>query len=128
MSDSLATIGRALRDVRSVGVACHVRPDGDAMGSLVALSHSLKCAGREVFALSEDGVPEHLAFLPGTGLVQVPPSEPLKIDAAIALDTATKDRLGDRVNHAFSAAPLLINVDHHATNPRYGHLNHIDTN
>ena len=46
---------------------------------------------------------------------------------AVALDTATKDRLGERTNAAFSAAPLLINVDHHGTNPRYGHLNHIDT-
>jgi phosphoesterase RecJ-like protein len=51
----------------------------------------------------------------------------LELDVAVALDTATKDRLGERTNVAFSAAPTLINVDHHGTNPRYGHLNHIDT-
>jgi phosphoesterase RecJ-like protein len=127
MSDTLASIARSLRDVRSVGIACHVRPDGDALGSIVALGHSLKCAGREVHVLSEDGVPDNLAFLPGTDMVRIPQGEPLQIDAAIALDTATKDRLGERTNRAFSAAPLLINIDHHATNPRYGHINHIDT-
>jgi phosphoesterase RecJ-like protein len=51
----------------------------------------------------------------------------LELDVAVALDTATKDRLGERTNRALSAAPLLINIDHHPTNPRYGNLNHIDS-
>jgi phosphoesterase RecJ-like protein len=127
VNDSLSTIARALRDARRIGVACHVRPDGDAIGSLVALAHSLKLAGRQVHALSEDLVPGNLAFLPDVGIVQLPPDKPLELDVAVALDTATKDRLGERTNVALSAAPILINVDHHPTNPRYGHLNHIDT-
>jgi phosphoesterase RecJ-like protein len=127
MNDSLTTIARALRDARRIGLACHVRPDGDAIGSLVALAHSLKLAGRQVHALSEDRVPGNLAFLPDLGIVESPPDHPLEVDVAVALDTATKDRLGERTNRALSAAPLLINVDHHPTNPRYGHLNHIDT-
>ena len=127
MNDSLTTIARALRDARRIGLACHVRPDGDAIGSLVALAHSLKLAGRQVHALSEDRVPGNLAFLPDVGIVESSPDHPLEVDVAVALDTATKDRLGERTNRALSAAPLLINVDHHPTNPRYGHLNHIDT-
>lgn len=127
MNDSLTTISRALRDARRIGVACHVRPDGDAIGSLVALAYSLHLAGREVHALNEDGVPGNLAFLPSTEIVRTSSNGPLELDVAVALDTATKDRLGERTIHALSAAPLLINVDHHGTNPRYGHLNHIDT-
>ncbi len=126
MNDSLSSIARALRDARSVGVACHVRPDGDAIGSLVALAYSLKLAGRQVHALSEDGVPGNLVFLPGNGMVVSPSGEALELDVAVALDTATKERLGERTNRAFGAAPLLVNIDHHGTNPRYGHLNHID--
>jgi phosphoesterase RecJ-like protein len=127
MNDSLSTIARALRDARRIGLACHVRPDGDAIGSLVALAHSLKLAGRRVYPLSEDRVPGNLAFLPDVDIVESPPDHPLELDVAVALDTATKDRLGERTNRALSAAPLLINVDHHPTNPRYGNLNHIDT-
>src|SRR5688572_5164624 len=127
MNDSLTAIARALREARTIVVACHVRPDGDAIGSLVALAHSLKLAGRQVHALSEDSVPGNLAFLPGVAIVQSSPRQPLELDVAVALDTATKDRLGERTNVAFSAAPMLINVDHHGTNPRYGYLNHIDT-
>lgn len=126
MNDSLASIAAVLRDSRRIGVACHMRPDGDAIGSLVALAHSLKLAGKEVHALSEDGVPTNLAFLPGTGMVELTLGQPLELDVAVALDTATKERLGERTNLAFSTAPLLINVDHHGSNPRYGHLNHID--
>lgn len=126
MNDSLASIAAVLRDARRIGVACHMRPDGDAIGSLVALAHSLKLAGKEVHALSEDGVPTNLAFLPGTGMVELTRGQPLELDVAVALDTATKERLGERTNLAFSTAPLLINVDHHGSNPRYGHLNHID--
>lgn len=126
MNDSLASIVAALRDARRIGVACHQRPDGDAIGSLVALAHSLKLAGKEVHALSEDGVPANLSFLPGTDMVELTLGQPLELDVAVALDTATKERLGDRTNLAFSRAEVLVNVDHHGTNPRYGHLNHID--
>jgi phosphoesterase RecJ-like protein len=126
MNDSLSAIARALRDARVIGVACHVRPDGDAIGSLVALAHSLKLAGRQVHALCEDVVPGNLVFLPGVSMVQASPRQALELDVAVALDTATKDRLGERTNIAFGAAPMLINVDHHPTNPRYGRLNHID--
>lgn len=127
MNDPLSRIAATLREARRIGLATHVRPDGDAIGSLVALGQSLHLAGKTVHALSEDGVPSNLAFLPGTEMVQKSPGEPIDVDVAVALDTATKDRLGERTNRAFSIAPVLVNVDHHGTNPRYGHLNHIDT-
>ena len=84
-------------------------------------------AGKTVHAISEDGVPENLAFLPLSGMVQKSTGEPLDIDVAVALDTATKERLGERTLKSFANASLLINMDHHGTKPRYGHLNHIDT-
>jgi phosphoesterase RecJ-like protein len=127
MNDSLSHIGTVLRDASRVAIACHVRPDGDAIGSIVGLGRSLQLAGKSVTILSEDGVPPHLAFLAGSELVQTSAGTPLELDVAVALDTAAKDRLGERTLGAFSQAPLLVNVDHHGTNPRYGHLNHIDS-
>ncbi len=126
-NDSLKTIADAIRSADQIAVACHLRPDGDAIGSIVGLARSLALAGKHVRVLSEDGVPWNLVFLPFTDIVEKSAAEPLELDVAIALDTATKERLGERTLRAFSDASLLINIDHHGTNPRYGHLNHVDT-
>lgn len=125
--DSFERIGAALQGAKSIAVACHVRPDGDAIGSIVGLGRSMMLAGKTVHVISEDGVPENLVFLPSSDMVKQSSGEVLEIDAAIALDTATKERLGERTLKSFSGAPLLVNMDHHGTNPGYGHLNHIDT-
>lgn len=126
MSDSLSTIATTLRDAKTIAVASHVRPDGDSIGSIVALGRSLVLAGKTVHIISEDEVPGNLTFLPGTELIQRADGNPLDIDVAVALDTATKPRLGDRVNACMRNAPLMVNIDHHGTNPQYGHLNFID--
>ena len=107
----------------------HVRPDADAIGSQLGLAHSLLELGKEVTLLTEDGVPSSLAFLPGTDLIKTP-DHSTEIDAEVvfALDTATKPRLGDKVNAAVAGIPHWINIDHHITNPRYANLNHIDSN
>lgn len=122
-----AEIVAAIRSARRIAVAAHVRPDGDAVGSLLGLVLSLRAAGKEVTAILEDGVPPHLAFLPGTDIVVRPDGSVLELDLAIALDTATHERIGEGCVKAFSKAPMLVNIDHHGTNPGYGHLNHIDT-
>jgi bifunctional oligoribonuclease and PAP phosphatase NrnA len=126
-NSSFATIAEALRGCDRIAAACHVRPDGDAIGSLVAFARSMVLAGKTVHALSEDGVPFNLTFLPFSSMVEKSAGVPLEIDAAVALDTATHERLGERTIRAMSGAPLLVNFDHHATNPGYGKLNLIDT-
>ncbi|WP_206171106.1 DHH family phosphoesterase [Phragmitibacter flavus] len=126
MNDSFDHIGEVLRNAETIAIAGHVRPDGDAIGSIVALGHSLMLAGKKVRILSEDKVPLNLAFLPEVGLVEQPPESIENLDVAVALDTAVKDRLGDNVNRVFAGAKVLVNMDHHGTNPRYGHLNYIE--
>ena len=126
-NNSFAEIAAAIQGAQRIGIACHVRPDGDAIGSILGLALSLQLAGKTVFPLSEDGVPGNLAFLPESKTVIKSPVEPISLDVAIALDTATKERLGERTLLSFGTAPLLINMDHHGTNPRYGHLNFINT-
>ena len=122
-----AEIAAAIHGAQRIGIGCHVRPDGDAIGSMLGLAHSLRLAGKTVIALSNDGVPWHLAFLPGTADIVQPDGTPLELDLAIAVDTAAHDRLGSNTVAALSAAPLLINIDHHGSNPRYGQLNFVDS-
>jgi phosphoesterase RecJ-like protein len=125
-NSTTSEIVAAMRSAQRIAVVAHVRPDGDAVGSVLGLALSLRAMGKEVIALLEDGVPENLAFLPGTDTVIQPGSEPLNVDLAIALDTATHVRIGERCKALLDPAPMLVNIDHHPTNPGYGTLNLID--
>ena len=120
-------IGDILRSHQSFVLISHVRPDGDAIGSQLALGFSLMAAGKTVYLINEDGLPDNLAFMAGSEKIELPPAEPLAIEVAIALDTATKPRLGDRALHAASNAKIWLNIDHHISNPGYGDLNLIDS-
>lgn len=122
---SFEQIATALRDYQKFAVISHVRPDGDALGSTLAVSLSLKELGKDVRAWNEEGMLEKYSFLAGGESLTVPPSTPEEFDVVVALDTATHNRLGTPLN-AISRAKLWINIDHHPSNPRYGDLVHID--
>ena len=120
-----AEIGRALREHHKFAVLSHVRPDGDALGSTLALALSLKELGKDVRAWNEEGMLEKYNFLARAELLTEPPSTPEDFDVAIALDTAVQNRLGT-TTAAVGSAKLWINMDHHPSNPRYGDLVYID--
>lgn len=120
-------IGKALREHRRFAILSHVRPDGDALGSQLALGLSLKALGKEVFIWNEEGVLEKYSFLPSSSLLTKPPSEPQDVDVAIALDTAIQTRLGTTSAAAIRSTKLWINIDHHPSNPGYGDLVYIDS-
>jgi phosphoesterase RecJ-like protein len=122
---TLAEIAEALRDHRQFTIMSHVRPDGDALGCIIALGLALRQLGKEVTLWNEDGVAEKFRFLPGWEAVSVPPAEPVDVEVAIALDTATQQRLGTALA-AVKSARLWINIDHHISNEGYGELSYID--
>src|ERR1044071_5411163 len=127
MSDSkFQEIGRILRDQRRFAILGHIRPDGDALGSQLALALSLQALGKEVRVWNEDGMLEKYSFLPRAELLTKPPSTPEDFDVAIALDTAIQNRLGTALP-AVRSAKIWINIDHHVSNPAYGDVVHIDT-
>jgi len=112
--NSYAEIAQVLRENESFVILSHIRPDGDAIGSTVALGSALEAMGKKVTMINEDGVPDSLAFLPGSERVMKPSDEVLDVDVAIAVDCANKPRLGENA------------IDHHKSNPSYGDLNHVD--
>lgn len=124
--NSLSEIAEALRAHRSFAVMSHVRPDGDAIGSQLALGDALEKMGKSVRYLNEDGLPENLGFMRGSERIEKTDG-PVEVEVAIALDTATQPRLGDKTNAAVAGAKLWINIDHHVTNPGYGDLAHVDS-
>jgi len=119
-------IGQILRAHQRFAILGHVRPDGDALGSQLALALSLQALGKEVRVWNEDGMLEKYSFLPRAELLTKPPSTPEAFDVAVALDTAIQNRLGTALG-AVRSAKIWINIDHHQSNPGYGDLVHIDT-
>jgi phosphoesterase RecJ-like protein len=122
---SFDQIGAAVREHQRFAIISHVRPDGDALGSTLAVAMSLKAMGKDVRAWNEEGMLEKYRFLTGGELLTPPPVEPEDFDVVFALDTATHNRLGTPLN-AVRSAKLWINIDHHPSNPRYGDLVYID--
>jgi len=118
-------IGRVLRDHHSFAILSHVRPDGDALGSQLALALSLQQLGKEVHVWNEDGMLEKYSFLPRAELLTKPPANAAPVDVAVALDTAIQNRLGITVA-AVASAKIWINIDHHLSNPGYGDMVIVD--
>jgi bifunctional oligoribonuclease and PAP phosphatase NrnA len=118
-------IGRAFREHQRFVILSHVRPDGDALGSQLALALSLKQLGKDIRIWNEDGMLEKYSFLACPQLLTKPPSGAEDVDVAIALDTATQNRLGTAFQ-AIRTAKIWINIDHHPSNPGYGDLVYVD--
>jgi phosphoesterase RecJ-like protein len=120
-----AEVGQVLRERQRFAILSHVRPDGDAIGSQLALALSLQQLGKDVRVWNEDGMLEKYSFLPRAELLTKPPATAENFDVAIALDTAIQNRLGTALA-AVRSARVWINIDHHLSNPGYGDLVIID--
>jgi phosphoesterase RecJ-like protein len=118
-------IGQVLREHQRFAVLSHVRPDGDALGSQLALGLSLKELGKDVRIWNEEGMLGKYSFLPQANLLTKPPAEPEDVDVVVALDTAIQNRLGTTFA-SIKSAKIWINIDHHPSNPGYGDLVYID--
>ena len=123
--NTFAEIGSVLRANQKFAVLGHVRPDGDALGSQIALALSLKQLGKDVRVWNEDGMLEKYGFLPRADILTKPPAAAEDFDVAIALDTAIQTRLGTTVA-AIRSAKTWINIDHHQSNPGYGEIVYLD--
>ncbi len=122
---TFAEIAEALRRYERFAVISHVRPDGDALGCQIAMGLVLQKLGKQVRVWNEEGLLEKFSFFPGGEIVTLPPNEPEDFDVVLALDTATRQRLGTPLESVRSAK-LWINIDHHPSNPRYGDIVYID--
>lgn len=105
----------------------HRDPDGDGVGSMLALGGALSKAGKDVVLFTEKRLSPSLSLLRGAKRI-VQRFDPGKdFDAVVALDCAELARLGKLADYSEGAKPL-INIDHHETNDLFGDLNLVDTN
>ena len=112
----------ALRARRRFVVASHARPDGDAVGSQLALAYALRHLGKEVLAVSHDPLPPYCQSFPGASEVSITSRVDGEFDAAVVLECGSLARTElvglDRY--------FVINVDHHVGNTHYGAVNWFD--
>ena len=116
-----------IRGARHVALACHVQPDGDALGSMLAFHHL--CRANGVTSVASWGRPfvvaPHYEFLPGLRLATKPADFPSEPDVMVTFDCGSLDRLGELAEPARAARELVV-LDHHASNLRFGTHNVVD--
>ena len=102
-------------------VISHIRPDGDAVGSLIGLGLSLQDCGKDVQMVLSDGLPEIFRHIPGREPVHKKADG--EFEMIVVVDCSDRSRAGDALN----GIPLpAVNIDHHPTNTGFGRYNLID--
>lgn len=113
-------IRSALQAAEHILIVSHIRPDGDAVGSLLGLGLALQKAGRTVEMVLDDGVPDAQRELPGSEKVlRQAVAEP---DLTVVVDCSDLQRTGNALG---GRAPDLV-IDHHATNTAFGRINLVE--
>ena len=112
---------------RSVAVVGHARPDGDCIGSQVALARVLCARGSPAVCVNPDPVPRRLAFAArGTAFIRTEEALQLPEDTlAVFVDCADHARAGERIRQRFSSP--VGNIDHHLSNSAFAAINIVDS-
>jgi bifunctional oligoribonuclease and PAP phosphatase NrnA len=125
MNARFSQIAESIEKGDRILVASHIRPDGDALGSTIAVALWIQELGKTVTAWNEHGVTQRYNYLPRHELISAPDAVPQPFDVVVALDNSVKSRLGS-VLDGVAQVGTLINIDHHISNEGYGDLNYVD--
>ncbi|MBV6394511.1 MAG: Bifunctional oligoribonuclease and PAP phosphatase NrnA [Anaerolineales bacterium] len=120
-TEIINSIQERLSKAKHILIVSHVRPDGDAIGSLLGLGLALQNAGKSVQMVLQDGVPASFRHLPGSEQIQKEAQDGW--DTFISVDCADHKRLGRGFE---TLAKPDINIDHHITNGLFGTINLIE--
>ena len=122
---NLNAIAEAIGKAQTIALCCHVSPDGDAVGSTLALRLGLEKLGKQVTCFCQDKVPDNLRMLRGADEFLAPEKAQGRFDLLIAIDVADQRRMG-RCACLLDMADATAQIDHHGTNPGYMQENAID--
>jgi bifunctional oligoribonuclease and PAP phosphatase NrnA len=114
-----------IKESNKIAIMSHIMPDGDNVGSSLALYNTLKKLGKDVHFILDDDIPKVYKFLKNSDKVERP-SQYEHFDAVIALDCGDAGRLGK--SRLYLENNFVINIDHHISNDEFGNLNVVDPN
>lgn len=123
--NTIEDISRVISNSNKIGITYHVSPDGDAVGSALALLNGLKLLNKNAYLISKDIISENLRFLKGsneaTGLIREPF---VGTDLVVVVDCGNFERISSDLK-GFKGT--ILNIDHHISNESYGDFNYVDT-
>lgn len=126
--DELTKIAGVIKKGDNFLLTSHINPDGDSVGSQLALKKFLENIGKKVTVLSQHAVPDVYKFLYGSEKIRNEVSDSESFDIAVVLDASDQNRLGDTVNSVLKRVPFIINIDHHVSNNKFGELRYLNQN
>jgi bifunctional oligoribonuclease and PAP phosphatase NrnA len=109
-----------------IAITFHVSPDGDSLGSSLALYAALKKLNKDVKIICSDDIPDVYKFLPGIENISKENKLSDGFDLVIVLDCGNKERICADIK--FDRSYYIINIDHHKSNDNYGDINYVDIN
>jgi phosphoesterase RecJ-like protein len=103
-------------------ISSHSRPDGDSIGSQLAMAHALRALGKEVRVVNKDRAPGPLLAFPGVSEIEIADQVDPGFDVALIMECGSLDRTGVEG----LARGVVVNIDHHPDNAAYGEINWFD--
>ncbi|MBO5604190.1 MAG: bifunctional oligoribonuclease/PAP phosphatase NrnA [Acidaminococcaceae bacterium] len=123
---TLAETAKLLKETGKMVIVSHISPDGDTLGSSLALAHALRMLGKEVMLNVDDDIPSVFSFLPGIGeYMRFAPDDSVPADLLIVIDASSADRAGNAMNVV--KARSVLNIDHHKTNTHFADYLYLDS-
>jgi len=116
MTINLKEVIQALEDSRRVLICSHIEPDGDSVGSQLALAELLDSRGKETRIVNQDPVPSRYRFLDPHGRILGRLTSGFQPDTAVILDCSSQERLGD-IGELITADMVTVTIDHHRAKP-----------
>jgi bifunctional oligoribonuclease and PAP phosphatase NrnA len=120
--DVIQDVAASIRSHHRFLVATHVRPDGDAIGSVLSMTHLLTQLGKEADPCCQDPVPTAYQFLPGAHSISNRVLQPSQYEVAILVDCGDFLRVGTVLAETISKIPQLISIDHHVAHAAFGNI------
>lgn len=114
-----------LKSSQRILLASHANPDGDAIGALLAMGIALEKRGCDVVIYNESTIPAVYRFLPSVDKIQKQLLNLERFDTAVILDCGALGRIGS-VADSVATIPVIVNIDHHITNTRFGNYQLVD--
>ncbi|MDR0724075.1 MAG: bifunctional oligoribonuclease/PAP phosphatase NrnA [Endomicrobium sp.] len=121
--DKIAEISAIIKKSKAFFIAGHVKPDGDSLGSALALASFLNRTDKKASVYCKDKIPTNLEFLSGSNKIKISANKTDFFDCAIILESMNFARMGDIITP--TQTKKIINIDHHQSYTNFGDVNYI---
>ncbi|MFH1552398.1 MAG: bifunctional oligoribonuclease/PAP phosphatase NrnA [Candidatus Omnitrophota bacterium] len=125
-NDSMDKVVKAFKERDNFLITAHVNPEGDSIGSQLAVYRILQKLGKKAVMVNHDEVPDNLKFLPGAELIVRKIPRDFQTDTVIILDCPVKERIGN-TSRRLSGDKFIVNIDHHVSNEFFGDVNWVES-